>query len=109
MNELIIRKNDQYLIDPQVANMIAEYSIAIKIAEQKLDELKAALKEEMKEKNVIDLQSDDGKTKVVVKYVLPTDQETFDKSSFKKAFPDLYDRFITMKRKAGYITVKVSK
>lgn len=108
MNELIIKKNNQYLIDPQTAHMIAEYSVAIKTAEQKLKEMKAALQQEMKKKNVIDLKSDDGNTKVVVKYILPTDTEEFDKSAFRKAYPDLYDRFVNMKRKAGYITVKVS-
>ena len=109
MNELIIRRDNQYLIDPQAANMIAEYSVAVKLAEQKLKELKAALQEEMKQKNVIDLKFDDGKSKVTVKYILPTDAEEFDKDRFKKVFPDLYDRFVRMKRKDGYITVKVVK
>ena len=107
MNDLIIKEKDHWLIDPQVVSVIAEYSVAIKAAEEKLKELKDRIQEEMKAKNIIDLEADDGEVAVSVKYILPTDVETFDKKQFRKDHPDMYDKYISMKKKAGYITVKV--
>lgn len=107
MNDLIIKSDNHWMIDPQAVSVIAEYTVAIKTVEKQLDELKARLAEEMKEKNIIDLEADDGEVAVSVKYILPTDVETFDKKQFRKDHPDLYDRYISMKKKAGYITVKV--
>jgi len=107
MNDLIIKSDGHWLIDPQAVSVIAEYTVAIKAAEKQLDELKTRLAEEMKAKNIIDLEADDGEVAVSVKYILPTDVETFDKKQFRKDHPALYDRYISMKKKAGYITVKV--
>ena len=107
MNDLIIKEKDHWLIDPQAVSVIAEYTVAIKTAEEKLGALKAQLAEEMKAKNIIDLEADDGEVAVSVKYILPTDVETFDKKQFRKDHPVMYDKYITMKKKAGYITVKV--
>ena len=107
MNDLIIKHDNRWLIDPQAVSVIAEYSVAIKAAEEKLKELKDRIQEEMKDKNIIDLEADDGEVSVSIKYILPTDTETFDKKQFRKDYPDLYDKYISMKKKAGYITVKV--
>ena len=107
MNDLIIKSDNHWLIDPQAVSVIAEYTVVIKEAEKQLEELKTRLAEEMKAKNIIDLEADDGEVAVSVKYILPTDVETFDKKQFRKDHPDLYDKYITMKKRAGYLTVKV--
>lgn len=107
MNDLIVKQKDHWMVDPQAVAVIAEYSTAIKAMEAKLEELKAQLQDEMKDKNIIDLEADDGEVAVSLKYILPADTESFDKKQFRKDHPDLYDKYISMKKKAGYLRITV--
>lgn len=103
MNDLIVKEKDQFVIDPQIASIIVEYSTTIKVAEKKLDEIKTLLKEAMVKNKIIKVEGDG----VKVTYIGPTDTETFDKKSFRRDYPDTYDKYVSFKKRDGYIKVEM--
>ena len=108
MNELIVKSGDTDIIDPQAVQAIVEYTLAVKVAEAKLDDIKERLREEMERKNVIKLESEADDMKVTVNFIAPTDSESFNSKKFRKDHPDLYDEYVEIKQKSGYLKMKVA-
>lgn len=67
------------------------------------DNLKARLLEEMTERDIIRLESDE----VAVTRILPTDWESFDSKAFREEYPDLYDEFVKLTPVKGSLRIKV--
>ena len=107
MNDLIIKSDNHWLIDPQAVSVIAEYTVAIKAAEEKLKELKCRIQEEMKAKNIIDLEANEGGVSISVKYITGSDEFPFNSKQFQKDYPTLYDKYCEKRRRKDSIRVTV--
>ena len=114
MNELIVKKDDQYMIDPQMVGTIAEYEIAKTVAEERLkvitdeyDKLKKMLKAEMVQKRITKLSAEDNNRTITVQCITPVDSESFDKTGFKRDYPSLYNKYVSMKKNTPRMTIEV--
>lgn len=103
--ELITLNNDNALLNSFTSAQLVEIEQKIKSLENERDEIKNALKSEMERLNIIGVK--DEINGVTVSYVAESDTESFDKKKFRSEHPDLYDEYITFKKRASYITVKV--
>ena len=67
------------------------------------DELKARLLEEMEERGIIRLESDE----VAVTRLLPTTRETFNSKKFREDNPVLYDEYVKLSPVKSSLRIKV--
>jgi predicted phage-related endonuclease len=79
--------------------------IADKIKELKKqeDEIKKAILEEMENKNILKIDTDE----VSISYIASSDRETFDTKKFREEHSDLYDEFVKFTPVKSSIRVKV--
>lgn len=103
MNELIIIENDIATLDVETSAKIAEFERQMKSIKEQEDELRQAILNEMEEKNIIKLETDD----LVITYIAPTDRETFDSKAFKAEHQDLYDEYVKISTVKSSIRLKV--
>lgn len=103
MNELIIIENDIATLDVETSAKIAEFERQMKAIKEQEDELRQAILNEMEEKNIIKLETDD----LVITYIAPTDRETFDSKTFKAEHQDLYDEYVKISTVKSSIRLKV--
>lgn len=100
-NELIINNE----LTPSAAKKLASLTENLRILNEAYEALKADILKEMETRGLLKLENDE----IAIRYVAPTDAESFDKSAFRKANPDLYDEYVTMKPRAAYVTIKVKE
>lgn len=103
MNELIIIENDIATLDVETSAKIAEFEKQLKIIKEQEDELKQAILEEMENKNIIKIETDD----LAITYVAPTDRETLDSKSLKADMPEIYDEYVKITPVKSSIRLKV--
>ena len=82
---------------------IAKFEKTIKALKEKEDELKQAILQEMENKNILKVETDD----FTISYIAPTDRETFDSKEFRKINPDLYDEYVVMTPVKSSIRIKL--
>ena len=90
MNDLIVKKEDNYQLTDAVISelkMIEEEEIELKEKKEKIREI---LLKEMEDKNILKLENED----ISITYKAPTERETFRTAKFKKDLPDLYDTYV---------------
>lgn len=87
----------------QAVEELANFERQIKDIKAQEDELRKNLTEAMEHHGIIKLETPE----VTVSYVAPSDSEYFDKARFRKENPSLYDDYVTMKEKKGYVRIKV--
>lgn len=92
-----------YGLDNEIGKQIAEFERQLKELKEKEDELKLNILNEMEEKGIIKIETDD----LIINYIAPTDRETFDSKTFKEQHQDLYDEFIKMTPVKSSIRIKV--
>lgn len=90
MSDLITLTEAGALLDQETAQRIADFERKIKEIKRSEDELRQGILEEMQEKKIIKLETDD----LVISYIAATDRQTFDTKAFRKDQPDLYDEYI---------------
>lgn len=108
MNELIIKQDNLAVIDPTVAERIAEYTMAIDVAKEQLDNIKNLLKDEMERKGIIKLEAETDDGTVSINYVAPTTSERFNSRKFRKEHPDMYDDYVDISSREGYLKLSVN-
>lgn len=101
--ELIKIENETALLDTKVSNKIAEFERQIKVIKEQEDELKKSILEEMENKKLLKIETDD----LTINYIAPTDRETFDSKKFREDNPDLYDEYVKMSPVKSSIRIKV--
>lgn len=103
--ELIKIENDglTYGLDNEIGKQIAEFERQLKELKEKEDELKLNILNEMEEKGIIKIETDD----LIINYIAPTDRETFDSKSLRQDHPQLYDAYIKMTPVKSSIRIKV--
>lgn len=92
-----------YGLDNEIGKQIAEFERQLKELKEKEDELKLNILNEMEEKGIVKIETDD----LIINYIAPTDRETFDSKTFKEQHQDLYDEFIKMTPVKSSIRIKI--
>lgn len=103
MNELIKVENGVALLDKEVIVDIVDFESKLKEIKAAEDELKQMILEEMENKGIIKIDTDD----LLINYIAPADRETFDSKTFKKEHQDLYDEYIKLTPVKASIRLKV--
>lgn len=101
--ELISLENNRIFLNENISKEIAEFETQIKELKAKEDELKQALLNEMEEKNILKVETDD----ITITYVAPTDRESFNSKKFREDYSDLYDEYVEIKPVSSSIRIKV--
>lgn len=99
MNELIV--NGTLL--PDTTAKLINLRENLKAIEEVKKDLEAQILSLMEKEFIKKIENE----QISITYVGETDVENFDKNAFKKAYPDIYDEFITMKTRAPYLIIKV--
>lgn len=92
-----------YGLDKNISEKIAEYERQLKNLKEQEDNLKLAILNEMEEKKLLKVETDD----LSITYIAPTDRETFDSKAFKTEHQDLYDEYVKMTPVKSSIRIKV--
>lgn len=106
-NLTLIKKNEEgYLtLIPEAIKNISDIEKVI----AKLEETKKAYREqllkEMEERDIIKLETD----LFTITRIEESETEYFDKNKFKKEHQELYDNYISMKKRKGYVKIDLVK
>lgn len=88
------------------SEMLEQEALEIKRLEEllkaKKDNLTLTLLDEMQKHDIKKIETPD----VIISYIDETEVEYFDKAKFKEDYPDLYDDYITFKKKKSYIAIR---
>ena len=103
MRELIRIEDGKAVLDSKTSAQFAEFERVVKEIKAKEDEVKAQIKAEMEEKNIIKIETPE----LLITYVAESDRETFQTKKFKEEHPDLHDEYIKMSPVKSSIRVKV--
>lgn len=101
--ELIKVENENAILNLDVSRQIAEFERKIKEIKEQEDSLKAMILEEMENKNILGIETDELK----ISYVAPTDRETLDSKRLKSEKQDIYDEYVKMTPVKSSIRIKV--
>ena len=106
MKELITVVNDVPMLDDEVACNIVKFERQMKELNERRDNLKRLIKEEMERKNIISIK--DEFNGLTVTYVpQQSELEKFNKDKFKKEHRAIYDEYVTLDgKREAYIVVK---
>ena len=103
MNNLIVKKEDNY----QLADTIVSELKLIDEQEKRLKETKEKIREillkEMEEKNILKLDDEN----ISITYKAPTERETFRIAKFKKDLPELYDTYVEFTPVKSSLLIKI--
>lgn len=102
-DELITISQGVALLDAQTAVRIAEFERKAKEIKDAEDALKKEILEEMAEKGIIKIETDD----MTITYVAPTDRESFDSKRLRAEKPDLYDEYVNISPVKASVRVKL--
>ena len=101
--ELITLKDNLAILDVETAGKIADFEKMAKEIKAKEDELKKAILEEMQDKGLIKLETDE----LVISFVSGTTMETLNTKSLKEELPDIYDTYVDIKPVKPSIRIKL--
>lgn len=101
--ELIKLYGEAAILDGTTAKHIAEFEKMAKEIKAKEDELKKAILEEMQDKGLIKLETDE----LVISFVSGTTRETLNTKSLKEELPDIYDTYVDIKSVKPSIRIKL--
>lgn len=100
MDELMIVDGG---LTPQVAEEIANLEKAFKELEAKEKEMKAKLMEIMEENDIKKIENDF----ITISRVPGSTTEKLDTKALKEECPDIYDAYVKMSARAGYVKITV--
>lgn len=101
--ELIKLENDVALLDADVQQTIINMELAIKDLKEREEELKRTILNEMEEKHIIKVESDN----LLINYIASTDRETFNTKVFREEQPEMYDDYVKLTPVKSSIRIKV--
>lgn len=104
MNDMIIYKDENPILNPETAGLFADYERKMKELKEQEENIKEAILKEMEAKGVIKLESEE----IKITYIAPTDRETFDSKKFRSDNPDLYDEYVKITPVKASLRVKVN-
>lgn len=105
-----MEKFNELLVQDNVLEISKEAAKKIKMVLKKKEEydnaekeLKAVLQKEMEARGIKKIDTNG----LLVNYIEPTQQENFDKTRFKKDHEDLYNDYVKIAQKNGYIKISI--
>lgn len=105
MNNLIIVKDGVAILDPAVADRVAEFERNMKAIKAAEDELKESILKEMEDKGILSIKTE----QMTVSYVGGSDREQFDSKKLRADDPDLFDRYVRMVPVKSSIRIKLKE
>lgn len=101
--ELILVKDEVPALADDIREKLVETEKAIKVLEETRKDLREKLLNEMADKGIIKIETDE----LSITYKEAYDRENFDKKQFRKDNPELYDSYISFGVVAPSIVIKV--
>lgn len=103
MSELIIKQENQIILNPEISKQIAEFEKQAKAIKQAEDKLKAEILAAMEAQGIIKLDTED----LTISYVSETYRETFDSKALKADDEEMYNKYIKLSPVKSSIRIKV--
>ena len=103
MNNLIVKKEDNYQLTDTIISELRLIDEEEKELKEKKEKIREILLKEMEDKNILKLESE----KISITYKEPTERETFRTAKFKKDLPDLYDTYVEFTPVKGSLVIKI--
>ena len=103
MNNLIVKKEDNYQLADTIISELKMIDEEKKELKRKEDAIREILLKEMEDKNILKLENDD----VSITRKEPTERETFRTAKFKKDLPDLYDTYVEFTPVKSSLLIKI--
>lgn len=103
MNDLIVMDGREAILDPKVADAIAEYESVMKEMKRQEDLLKERILAEMESKGILKVDT----PRLTLNYIGATERETFDSKKFRADNPDLYDDYIRLSPVKAQVRIKI--
>ena len=105
MSDLITQKEGIAILDPETSRRIADFERKMKEIQRVEDEIRRAILEEMQEKKICKIETDE----LLITYVATTDRQTFDTKAFRKDHPDLHDEYIKISPVKESVRIKLKE
>lgn len=103
MNNLIVKKEDNYQLTDTIISELRLIDEEEKELKEKKEKIREILLKEMEEKNILKLENEN----ISITYKAPTERETFRTAKFKKDLPDLYDTYVEFTPVKGSLLIKI--
>lgn len=91
--EIIEKIGNTAILNAETAAKIAEFERITKELKKKEEELKKEILEEMLEKDLIKLETEE----LIINMVKDVTRETLDTKKLREELPDIYDAYVTIK------------
>ena len=92
MNELIVIDAGTAMLIPETSERLYMLETSIKNLEKAHKVIKEAIQEEMERKGIVKLVTDE----LSIRYLAPTNKESFDSKEFRKDNPEVYDSYVKL-------------
>ena len=103
MNNLIVKKEDNYQLTDTIISELRLIDEEEKELKEKKEKIREILLKEMEDKNILKLENED----ISITYKAPTERETFRTKDFKKDLPDLYDTYVEFTPVKSSLVIKI--
>ena len=103
MNDLIVKKEDNYQLTDAVISTLKMIDEEEKELKEKKEKIREILLKEMEDKNILKLENEN----ISITYKAPTERETFRTKDFKKELPDLYDAYVEFTPVKSSLLIKI--
>ena len=103
MNNLIVKKEDNYQLTDTIISELRLIDEEEKELKEKKEKIREILLKEMEDKNILKLENEN----ISITYKAPTERETFRTAKFKKDLPDLYDTYVEFKTVKSSLLIKI--
>lgn len=103
MNDLIVKKEDNYQLTDAVISELKMIEEEEKELKEKKEKIREILLKEMEDKNILKLENEN----ISITYKAPTERETFRTKDFKKDLPDLYDTYVEFTPVKSSLLIKI--
>lgn len=103
MNNLIVKKEDNYQLTDTIISELRLIDEEEKELKEKKEKIREILLKEMEDKNILKLENEN----ISITYKAPTERETFRTKDFKKDLPDLYDTYVEFTPVKGSLLIKI--
>lgn len=103
MNDLIVKKEDNYQLTDTIISELRLIDEEEKELKEKKEKIREILLKEMEDKNILKLENEN----ISITYKAPTERETFRTAKFKKDLPDLYDTYVEFTPVKGSLVIKI--
>lgn len=103
MNNLIVKKEDNYQLTDTIISELRLIDEEEKELKEKKEKIREILLKEMEDKNILKLENEN----ISITYKAPTERETFRTKDFKKYLSDLYDTYVEFTPVKSSLLIKI--